>query len=174
MKAPLYHICSDENHPDFFFNDSDFKAAINILAMSIALFEDIELYAFVLMSNHIHLLVGGPKDIVDAFFKLYVKSLSKYFRAERKADLISDLKAGFHLVADCEHLLNVIVYIHRNPCVIDRSSSPYSYRWEVADTTSIPRPCKDTIPSGGISRYVNVNNILTAENLMGRIIIRNG
>ena len=129
MKEPLFHICSDENHPDIFFSDSDFKAAMNILAMSIALFENIELYAFVLMSNHIHLLVGGPKDVVDAFFKLFVKTLSKYLRAEGKADLVYDLKANFHLVADPEHLLNVIVYIHRNPCVIDRSSSPYTYRW---------------------------------------------
>lgn len=129
MKAPLFHICSDENHPDFLFNDSDFKAAMNILAMSVALFEDIELYAFVLMSNHIHLLVGGSRDIVDAFFKLFVKTLSKYYRAEGKAEPVADLKANFHLVSDREYLLNVIVYIHRNPCVIDRSSSPYTYRW---------------------------------------------
>lgn len=129
MKAPLYHICSDENHSDIFFSDYDFKTAMNILAMCIALFDDIELYAFVLMSNHLHLLVGGPKDIIDAFFKMFVKSLSKYFRAEGKPNLVSDLNANCHLIEDCEHLLNVIVYIHRNPCVIDWNSSPYTYRW---------------------------------------------
>lgn len=129
MKTPVIHLCTDENHPDIFLCESDFKAAMNVLALCVSLFDNIELYAFVLMSNHIHLLLGGSKDSIDQFFNFFVKTLTRYLRAEDKTGYVSDLKANFHPVEDREHLLNVIVYIHRNPSVIDRNLSPYSYRW---------------------------------------------
>ena len=125
----IYHVCTSENHHDIFFCDDDYKSAINIMALTLALYEDLELFAFELMSNHIHLAISGSKDRIDDFFKMFLKYLARYFRNEGATNDLSDISVSYHVIRDLDHLLNVIVYIHRNASVANRQVSPYTYKW---------------------------------------------
>lgn len=129
MEHPFYHICTDENHPDLFVSDTDFKSGINILGLCLSLYEDLSLYSFAFMSNHLHLLMLGNIGRIEDFISFYFKTMKRYFRAEGKNDSISELSASFHKVDNNDHLLNVVAYIHRNANVIDRNFTPYTYRW---------------------------------------------
>lgn len=129
MELSFYHLCTSENHSDIFIEDSDFKTGVNLLALSISLYSDLDLYCFEFMSNHLHLLISGSKDRIDTFFKFYIKMLSRNFRAEGKPRELINLSYSCHPVESISHLLNVIAYIHRNASVVDNRISPYTYKW---------------------------------------------
>lgn len=129
MAASFYHLCTGENHSDFLVSESDFKTAINVLAMCISIYGEISLFCFELMSNHLHLLLSGSKETIESFFRFYIKILYRCFKAEGKTKDISDLPFKCQPVENLSHLLNVIVYIHRNASVADNKFSPYTYRW---------------------------------------------
>lgn len=125
----FFHLCTPENHSDIFVRESDFKTAINVLALCISLFPEVRLYSFELMSNHMHMLLSGSRDEIDAFFRLYIKTLNKCFSAEGNHKDILDLTYKCHPVESLDYLQNLIVYIHRNASVADRNVSPYTYKW---------------------------------------------
>ena len=129
MESVFYHLCTSENHSDIFICDSDFRAAVNLLALCLSLFPGIGLYSYEFMSNHLHLLLSGPEEEIDSFFKYYIRKLSACFAAEGKAKDLSKVSYKCHRIDSLDHLLNVIVYIHRNACVVDGNESPYTYRW---------------------------------------------
>ena len=129
MEKALFHLCTNENHSDIFISEYDFRTAINIMALCLSLFNGLELYSFEFMSNHLHMLISGSRDEIDSFFRLYVKTLSKFFRAENNPKDLSDLSYSCHIVETPVHLQNVIVYIHRNASVVDGKISPYTYKW---------------------------------------------
>ena len=129
MELSFYHLCTSEDHADFLISDSDFKTAINVLALCVALFSGLEIYCFEFMSNHMHFLLHGSSDTIETFFRFYIKVLSKSFKAEGKVDDITDLSYKCYETVDRSHLLNSIVYIHRNASVVDNKLSPYTYKW---------------------------------------------
>lgn len=129
MATSFYHLCTSEDHPDIFIYDSDFRTAVNLLALCLSLFPGIDLYCYEFMSNHLHLLLSGPEDVIDSFFKFYIRKLSGCFAADGKVKNLSKMSYKCHKIDSLDHLLNVIVYIHRNASVVDGSESPYTYRW---------------------------------------------
>lgn len=129
MDTTFYHVCTSEDHQDIFLLDSDYETAINILALCLALFEDLSIYSFAFMSNHIHLLMSGSLERIREFWKFYVKTLSRYYRAEGRSETFSDLTINLHPIRDNDYMQNVVAYIHRNPSVADRNISPCNYRW---------------------------------------------
>lgn len=66
----IFNANTPENHPVVFSTDEQFKAGMTILAVCIKMFPDIRVYAFQLMSNHIHLVIGGDKKRIQDFFLL--------------------------------------------------------------------------------------------------------
>lgn len=129
MEKSFYHLCTSENHSDIFISDSDFKTAINLLALCLSLFPDLDLYCYEFMSNHLHFLLSGSLNEINSFFKFYIKKLSGCFVAEGKPKDLSKLSYKCHKIESLDHLLNVIVYIHRNASVVDGNESPYTYKW---------------------------------------------
>lgn len=129
MEASFYHLCTSENHSDIFLRDSDFKTAVNLLALCISIFPGLDLYCYEFMSNHMHMLLSGPEDEIDSFFDFYITTLARCYAAEGKSKDLSDLSYKCHRIDSYDHLLNVIVYIHRNGSVVDINESPYTYRW---------------------------------------------
>lgn len=75
----------------------------------------VEIYAFAIMPNHIHLLVKQIKDNGISLFMQKFGGLAWYFnkRYDRKGHLFCTFKS-VHIKTD-RQLMNVFVYIHCNP-----------------------------------------------------------
>ena len=86
-------------------------------------------------------MMSGPKEKIDSFFKFYIKMLSKAFLAEGKMTNLSGLEYVCHPIDSLSHLLNVIVYIHRNASVTDKMVSPYTYKWGTGRYFFNPEAC---------------------------------
>lgn len=129
MDTSFFHLCTSEDHSDIFVRESDFKTAINVLALCISLFDGVKLYCFELMSNHLHMLLSGSREEIESFFRFYIKMLFRCFKSEGSTKDLLELPFKCHPVDSLDYLMNVIVYIHRNASVADKKVSPYTYRW---------------------------------------------
>jgi putative transposase len=90
----------------------------------------LEMYAFCLMPNHLHLLFSTCEDnLYDAMRNLFSKYAMKFNRKyERKGHLF----AGPYRQAVCmddSFLLTASLYIHLNPVKAGLSKTPQDYRW---------------------------------------------
>lgn len=71
----VYNANTPENFPVVFRVAADFKVAISILGICTRMTPGIKIFAFQLMSNHIHLVIGGEREAILAFFKHYINAL---------------------------------------------------------------------------------------------------
>lgn len=130
----LFNANTPENHPLVFSTEEDFKAGMSILAVCANVFPNIKIYAFQLMSNHIHLIIGslhtrqsdGPEHQVQEFFNYYVDRLEKYF--DRSRDF-NNFKLKLFPIHQLSYLRNAIVYVNRNGFVVNNEVTPFTYPW---------------------------------------------
>ncbi|MCQ2143180.1 MAG: hypothetical protein MJY56_03830 [Bacteroidales bacterium] len=125
----VYHLCTPENHPVIFTREKDFAAAMSLLAIAFAKYPGLKVYAFEIMSNHIHILVGGEESLCLEAFALFKKFLKRYLSGEGRPGGLPDFEARPHRVKDLENMRNVIAYINRNAYVAMPDHTPYSYPW---------------------------------------------
>lgn len=122
----VFNANTPENHHVVFKTDEDFMAGMSILAISARMFPSVIVYAFQLMSNHIHLIIGGDEREIRDFFVFFVGRLDKYF--EGAVDL-----SGFVLklfpVSDLAYFRNAVDYVNRNGFVVNSDVTPFSYPW---------------------------------------------
>lgn len=122
----VYNANTPENHPIIFKSERDYKTAMSILAVCVAMYPEIKVYAFQLMSNHMHLVVSGQDEVIRRFFEFFVNRLKKSF-----GDSV-DL-SGFTLklfpVSDLAYLRNAIAYVNRNGFIVNNDVTPFSYPW---------------------------------------------
>lgn len=148
MMGQVYNANTPENHPIIFKTEQDFKAAMSILAVCAAMHPEIKVYAFQLMSNHIHMVAGGQETEIKKLFDFFVSRLEKHFA--NTLDL-----SGFNLklfpVSDLSYLRNAIAYVNRNGFVVNNDVTPFSYPW-------------------GSSRYFFQPTITLYERICGRTI----
>lgn len=122
----LFNANTPENHPVVFSSDEHFKAGMSILAVCARMFVDVKIYAFQIMSNHIHLVLGGDRHNIQEFFSYYAGRLEKYF--EGRLDF-SEFKLKLFPVGDLQYMRNAIVYVNRNGFVVNNDVTPFSYPW---------------------------------------------
>lgn len=75
----VFNANTPENHPIVFKTEDDYKTAMSILAISARMFHGVTIYAFQVMSNHLHLVVGGEEREIQGFFSFFVGRLDKHF-----------------------------------------------------------------------------------------------
>ena len=90
----------------------------------------IEVHAYCLMTNHVHLFVRCPSanlsDAMQWLFSLYARFIND--RHERVGHLFGDRFCS-RAVARERYRTNVVRYIHRNPIDIVGAASLEGYRW---------------------------------------------
>jgi len=127
--GPAFHLCTPENYQVIFTCKKDFMAAMNLLALAFALFPDLKVLAFQIMSNHLHILVAGNESVVKEAFALFKRFLKRYISAEGRPCSMEGFDCLTVPVSDLENCRNVIAYINRNGFVIDPDETPFSYPW---------------------------------------------
>ncbi|MCK4666404.1 transposase [Candidatus Dependentiae bacterium] len=126
----FYHIyCRGQRKQPLFFSERDFYTYIWKLK-SILKEIDIDLYAFCLMMNHLHLLIYRNEDSLAKFQQMLNIRYAKYFN--EKYNLVGYLFQGRYkskIVLNQDYLMNLLVYIHQNPVKagIVKNESDYKF-----------------------------------------------
>jgi len=88
------------------------------------------LYAYVLMSNHVHLLVETPKEPISRIMQMINFTYTQYFN--KKYGKVGHLFQGRYKSYLCDkdsYLLSLVRYIHNNPVRAGLVKNAGAYEW---------------------------------------------
>ncbi|QSX37216.1 transposase [Shewanella sedimentimangrovi] len=126
-----YHICQrGNNRTACFFSSSDFGIYINALTDALQTFH-VQLHAFVLMTNHVHLLMTpsdsqGISKVMQSVGRTYVRAINGLYR--RTGTLWEGRHKSSPINSE-EYLLICQRYIELNPVRAGMVDHPSEYRW---------------------------------------------
>ncbi len=128
---PFWHLFTDGTNQEIIFKQGeDFRFAITSIALALHEVNSsglkVRIYAFTIMSNHVHELVSGSKEDCYEYFRIRRGKLMRYFGAKTS---LTNFKCTLKPINDIKYLREIVAYIHRNAFVVDRSQTPYSYEW---------------------------------------------
>lgn len=113
-----YHIISRSRNRDWYELPMKLMWQISIDSFKFALGKyEVHIHAFVLMSNHYHLLVSTPEANIDLFMFEFNRKFSELVR--KYSNRINQIFGGrykWSLVQNERYLSTVYRYIYRNPC----------------------------------------------------------
>lgn len=112
----LYHVITRGNNRQTIFHCSDdyrkFISLLEVQKYKLPFF----LYAYCLMSNHVHLLIERQADLVARIMHRVLTGYSQYYN--RRYQKVGHLLQGRHKAILCEsdrYLAELVRYIHLNP-----------------------------------------------------------
>ena len=127
-----FQINSKKLEKELLFRDEeDYIYGINTLALILLLFPGVVVYAFTLMSNHIHLLLGGPKEECEAYYDAVMHRLSLWLKRKYGLSGVVPYGEGRREVVNVkglEHFIIEVLYLLRNPFKA-RICYPGDYPW---------------------------------------------
>jgi REP element-mobilizing transposase RayT len=126
----IYHIIlRSVNQHIIFEEDADYRKFLYILADCSEKY-DIDIYAYCLMDNHIHLMVRMPHDTLASFFQSLGTRFVRWYNTKycRTGHLFQD---RFHstVIDSKAYFLSTLTYIHDNPIKANICRHPSEYRW---------------------------------------------
>jgi len=126
----LYHVINRGNQKlNIFQNDADFSQYLTILSAYKERYGFI-LHAYVLMSNHVHILLETSKVPLSKIMQGINQSYTMYFN--RKYGTAGHLFQGRYKAILCDrdrYQLSLVKYIHMNPVRAGIVEAPEEYRW---------------------------------------------
>jgi len=125
-----YHVLSRGNEGrDIFYDDKDRKAFLDVLAEVIDRFE-IDVFAFVLMSNHYHLLIRTNRaNLSKAMQWLGLTYTRRFNNRHSRAGHLFQGRFKSIVVEDDGYVVELSCYIHRNPLRAGMTKRLVDYRW---------------------------------------------
>ncbi|MBI4681071.1 MAG: transposase [Nitrospirae bacterium] len=129
-EGAFYHVITRGNQRQKIFEDEkDYIKYLEILSRYKSLYK-YRLYAYVLMNNHVHLLLE-TKDIPLSKIQQGInQSYTIYFN--KKYNTLGHLFQGRYKAILCDkesYLLSLIKYIHLNPVRAKAVKAPEEYKW---------------------------------------------
>ena len=127
----IYHTMIRGINRQIIFDDDTEKKKFLSMVRQFKIELDIEIFAYCIMNNHVHLLIRDSKDALGSFYKKLNTSYAIYYNTkhERYGHLFQD-RYKSEAVKDARQLLQTVRYIHMNPvkaCICkDPESYPYS------------------------------------------------
>ena len=127
---PQHLIVRGNNHGDIFFRDGDRLVFLKYLAEACAR-DDCEVHAFVLMTNHVHLLATGNGSMslsrmMQDVGRRYVKYVNT---AYKRSGALYEGRFKSSLVESSSYFLTCMRYIELNPVRAGMTPSPAEYPW---------------------------------------------
>lgn len=128
-----YWLVTTEHLKDrlWFKDEEDFKVEMNYVAVMAASMQEVEILAFILMSNHVHFVVGGTEIVVAEFINRFKLLYSKYFTHKYSSkELLRNNKADFKLLDwRDESMERAIAYVQMNSVAANICLQPSGYPW---------------------------------------------
>ncbi len=126
----FYHVITRGNQKQYIFKDaSDHEKYLQLLA-SYKQRRQFRLYAYVLMNNHLHLLIETGDIPLSKILQGLNQSYTLHFN--RKYRTVGHLFQGRYKAILCDrerYLLSLLKYIHYNPVRAKIAETPSRYRW---------------------------------------------
>ena len=128
-EANIYHVTIRGVARQIIFEDDDDRRAFGMRMRRFLEEEGVELYAWCLMVNHVHMLVHANIETLARFMQRLQISYAAYFnkRHGRTGHLFQDRFDSVATETD-EQLMATVRYIHRNPLKIPGQSAQ-TYEW---------------------------------------------
>ena len=128
--SKIYHIIARGNErKDIFLDDEDKNKFVQIIINKKRKNEYI-LYAYCLMSNHLHLLLKEQEDGISRIMRRINTAYAYYFN--KKYNRVGHVFQGrfkSEPVENDSYLISVIRYIHNNPVKAKIVNQPEQYKW---------------------------------------------
>ena len=129
-EGAIYHLMSRGNQKQaIFYDDNDYQMMVNCLGQLSERF-DTDIFAYVLMGNHYHLLVrtnlANLKQAMHWFGTTYTNRFNS--RHSRSGHLFQGRYKSI-IVENEAYLLQLSYYIHRNPLRANLVKRLSEYRW---------------------------------------------
>jgi putative transposase len=116
VEGGLYHLITRGNNRRRIFNaPADYEKFLSLLAVQKVRLPFF-LYAYVLMTNHVHMLIERQADSIGRIMHRVLTGYSKYYN--RKYRRVGHLLQGRHKAILCQsdrYLCELVRYIHLNP-----------------------------------------------------------
>lgn len=130
FEGALYHVITRGNQKQKTFRGAeDYQRYLKILADYKSRY-DFLLYGYVLMENHVHLLMETKKVPLSKILQGINQSYTMYFN--RRYATVGHLFQGRYKAILCDrdsYLLSLLKYIHMNPIRAGMVKSLEEYRW---------------------------------------------
>jgi putative transposase len=130
FKGAFYHVITRGNQRQKIFKDKDdFLKYLEIL-FNYKIRYKYFLYAYMLMNNHVHLLIEIQETPLSKILQGINQSYTTHFN--RKYKTVGHLFQGRYKAILCdrdEYLLSLIKYIHLNPVRAKIVKTPAEYQW---------------------------------------------
>ena len=129
-EGALYHLMSRGNDgQDIYLNDDDRKLFLETISEMSERFE-VDIFAYVLMSNHYHLLVRTHRTNLKKAMQWFGTTYTRRFnnRNFKKGHLFQGRYKSI-LIQNDAYLMQLSCYIHRNPLRAGLVNRLADYRW---------------------------------------------
>lgn len=130
IAGAVYHITArGNNFESIFSDDADRYVYLQILATALRRFS-IRLYAYVLMTNHVHLLLETLQPNISVTIHQLHGTYAKYVnRRHGRWGHLFGQRFFSEIITDDDHLLSLSHYIPRNPVRAGLVDDPIDYPW---------------------------------------------
>lgn len=130
LDHPQHLVQRGHNRAPVFFADDDYRMFLSMLYLASRRYR-LEVYSYVLMTNHIHLLVqprrhGAIQRTLQSLGRRYVQYINLN---HRRSGTLWEGRHKASLVQDEPYLANCHAYIELNPVRAGMVSDPLDYRW---------------------------------------------
>lgn len=124
-----WHLYTPGNLTTLLFKDNDdYRFVMNMIARCLSEFPALSAVAFEVMSNHIHMVLNGDRDLIKRFFEVFRRRLHRYLSAKGRS-LSRLFQMSLKPINNLKALRNTIVYVNRNGYVVNPGYTPFSYPW---------------------------------------------
>ncbi len=112
----VYHIIiRGINRQDIFLDKHDYRKMLKEIINTKEKYK-YEIYAFVLMPNHVHFVINDKNNNVSTAMQSLSVRYSNYFNKKyERVGHVFENRFKSHVVEDESYLKNVVRYIHKNP-----------------------------------------------------------
>ncbi|MBP5391007.1 MAG: transposase [Bacteroidales bacterium] len=133
-----YWLLSTEHLKDrlWFRDEEDFKAGMNYVAILSAIIPNVEILAFILMSNHVHFVLAGSENTANQFITRFKKLYSQYFRQKYSTkELLRSNQTDIRpVLLENDGLERAIAYVQMNSVAANICLTPSGYLWGTGGT----------------------------------------
>ncbi len=129
-KGGVYHVIQRGNNREYIFEKKEDKAYLLELVEEYKSAMNFELYGFVLMDNHYHMVIKTLDAPLQDIMHRINNKYSKYynFRNKRTGHVFENRYKGI-LVKDDKYLLSLLRYVHQNPVRAKMCKKVKDYLW---------------------------------------------
>jgi len=125
-----YHVLLRGNNREKIFIHKDLKSYFMELLISVKKEFHVEIAAYCIMDNHIHIVISGKiNDLSEAMKRINIKYAVKFNKEANRIGHVFQDRYKSEAISNDTYLLQVIRYVHNNPVKAKIVKSPEKYPW---------------------------------------------